>query len=437
MMKNSLFLTLVLGLAPFVVVGADSPTDTTSSTDTTAAAPSPGPDSDGTVSSAPAEGPLSRWFELDAMNFSIRYRNSFDTDGVHIFDDAQQRSLLAGKFKLDKDGKYFIGFRASSGHYFNWSYANFAGTDYKDVVLNTAVTSMSLAREEVLLGAYYADPNGAAIVNHLDSRGWSFYIRDLYLSATPVKQLTLEFGAIPIEHGVGTEITTFDDDGYISGERLRVHDARHLYFDEIDFTAAYLGDINVPNFFDRYDRLTQNNYRQFMVQKRFKNRFRASMDYTWIGGTHTWREAVLSNIKETHALDSVRVELYQRTNGLQLPGYFATSGYGWAFTAGKRFHKRFSLEGGFASVDQDYGVYSLSSTYTAAGFGLNGDSFQVGNRYFARANVKLANYASLFGFYTHEINPHPDPLHFSWTTQNLNFGMQVDFKPLVKAAHWL
>jgi hypothetical protein len=438
MKKNLFFLTLAVGLGPVIGLASDSPADTTSSTDSTAQVATPAADPNASAASSSAESPLARWFELDAANFSVRYRNSFATDGVHVFDDWQQRSLLGGKFKLDKDGKYFIGFRASSGRYFNWSYANFSGLDYKQAS-TAAVTAMSPLQQASVYAAYYADPQGATIVSHLEAGGWGFYVRDLYASATPIKALTFEFGGIPIERGVGTEITTFDEDGYISGERMRVHDASHLFFDEIDVTAAYLGDITTPNFFDRYDRLTQNNYRQFLVEKKLTNRVKASADYTWLGGTHTWREAILANVKEARADDSVRVELYQRTNSLQLPAFLATDGYGWAFTASKKFAKRFTLEGGYASIDQDYGVYSLSSTYASAAFSLNGDSFQVGNRFFGRANVKLANCVSLFGFYTHQINAHPviDPLAFSWTTQNLNFGMQIDFKPLVKSAHLL
>jgi hypothetical protein len=438
MKKKLFFLTLSVGLVPVISLAGNSPSDTTSSTDSTGQVVAPSANPNDTSVNTSSETPLGRWFELDAANFSVRYRNSFGTDGVHVFDDWQERSVLGGKFKFDKDGKYFVGFRASSGRYFNWSYANFSGLDYRQAA-TAAVAAMSPLQQATLYSALYADPQGATISSHLEAGGWGFYVRDLYASATPVKALTFEFGGIPIERGVGTEITTFDEDGYISGERMRVHDASHLFFDEIDVTGAYLGDVTTPNFFDRYDRLTQNNYRQFLVEKKLTNRVKASADYTWLGGTHTWREAVLTNVKEVRAVDSVRVELYQRTNSLQFPAFLATDGYGWAFTASKRFRKRVTLEGGYASIDQDYGVYALSGTYAAAAFPLNGDSFQVGNRFFGRANVKLASCVSLFGFYTHEINAHPvnDPLAFSWTTQNLNFGMQIDFKPLVKSAHLL
>ena len=188
---------------------------------------------------------LSRWFTLDAASFTLRYRNSFDTDGAKIFDDIQQKSLLAGKLKLDKQGKYFIGFRAESGRYFNWSFANISGTDYSSAVTQ-AVNYINPQRLALDLQAYYSDPQAAEVLAHTYANGWQFYVRDLYLSATPVTGLTLEFGAIPIERGVGSEITTYDEDGYISGERVRIKYPKQLYLDQIEFTSAYSKCIHSP-----------------------------------------------------------------------------------------------------------------------------------------------------------------------------------------------
>jgi hypothetical protein len=383
-----------------------------------------------------SEPALSRWFELDAMSFSMRYRNSYDTQGVHAFNNGQQKTLLAGKFKFDKDGKYFVGFRASSGRYFNWSYANFTGLDYRDGASN-AFNAYTPQRQAIVLNTFYKDPNASLILSEEAARGWQFYIRDLYLSATPVKGLTFEFGAIPIERGVSSEITTYDEDGYISGERVRLRAPEHLYFDQIAFTTAYLGDVFMPNFFDRYDRLSQWNYRQALLEKNFGSRFKASADFTWLQGTRTMREAGLVRIPETKALDSVRVELYQRLNDVYLPGILTKAADGWSFTASKTFAKRYTVEGGYASIDDDYGVYSGDGVLVASAFGLNGDSYQVGKRFFARADVKLAPFATVFGFYTREIDATPNPLYLSLTRQSLNAGMTLDFKSMLKMSHIL
>lgn len=383
---------------------------------------------------AAAETKLSRWFELDAASFTLRYRNSFDTDGVHIFDDIQQKSLLSGKFKFDKKGHYFVGFRADSGRYFNWSFANISGRDY-DQAATQATDRLDTQRLYALLTAYYADPQGAAIGSHIVANGWQFYVRDLYLSAEPVTGLTFQFGAIPIDRGMGSEITTYDEDGYISGERVTLKYPKQIYLDRIDFTSAYLGDAFTPNFFDRYDRLTQSNFRQILGEKKFGNRIKASADYTWLVRTNTVREALLVRTNESHVLDTARVELYQRVNDVQLPGFLAKSANGWAFTGSRTFQKRLTLEGGYADIDQDNGVYSGSSTLAAFGFSLNGDSYQVGERFFGKANLKVCPGVSLFGFYTHQINSKATPLTYSFVRQNLNFGMQLDFKSMLQHAH--
>ena len=434
MMFKPVGLSILLSLSLLVSIRASS--DAPAIPDAPASSPAAAPADDSGASLATQEGPLSRWLTLDAASFTIRYRNSFDTDGSHIFDNVQQRSLLAGKLKLDKEGKYFVGFRATSGRYFNWSFANISGLDYSSAV-STSFAHLSPQRQYAAISAFYADPSGSIILQHETARGWEFYIRDLYLSATPIKALTLEFGGIPIERGAGTEITTYDEDGYISGERVRIKDPNHLYLDQIAFTSAYLGDIYFPNFFDRYDRLTQSNYRQIIGEKKFGSRLKTSVDYTWLAGTHTVREAALVKTNESRVLDSARLELYQRTNDIRFPNYIGTAGNGWAFTGTKKIIKQVTVEGGYATIDQDAGVYGNSGTLAAFGFALNADSFQVGKRFFGRANVTVAPGVSLFGFYTHQIESKATPLTFAFTRQNMNFGLQLDFKAMLQRAHLL
>jgi hypothetical protein len=431
-MSKSAGFIAILSLSLVQLARADS--SSTATPDPTGSPQVASGDADSTTATKASSEELARWLTLDAMSFSLRYRNSFDTDGVHGFDDVQQKSIVSGKFKFDKDGKYFVGFRASSGRYFNWSYADISGLDYKQAA-SSAYAGYTPQRQALVLNAFYHDPLASQILANEAARGWEFYVRDLYLSATPIKAVTLEFGAIPIERGMGSEITTFDDDGYISGERIRVHAPEFLFFDQIAVTTAYLGDVFFPNFFDRYDRLSQWNYRQALLEKDFGSRFKASTDFTWLVGTRTMREAGLVHIPESVALDSVRVELYQRLNDSSLPGYQAKAADGYAITASRTFAKRYTLEGGYASIDDDYGVYSGDGTVAASGFALNGDAYQVGQRFFWRANVKLAPFASLFGFYTHEINTHPDPAYLSLTRQNLYFGMTIDFKAMLKMGH--
>jgi hypothetical protein len=71
-----------------------------------------------------------RWLDLETLSHSERYRNAFAVGGTHVFENAQQRSLIEGKIKLDSEGRYDIGFRASSGRYFNWAYAGYTGASF-------------------------------------------------------------------------------------------------------------------------------------------------------------------------------------------------------------------------------------------------------------------------------------------------------------------
>ncbi len=110
------------------------------------------------------------------------------------------------------------------------------------------------------------------------------FVRELYLSATPVKAITLQFGFFGIEKGYSSEVTSFDDDGYIQGERLIIHDPKHLFFDSVTLTSAYLGYIADPNLIaiDRGPGFSKSNYRQVAFKKQLTPRIGFSGEYNWI-----------------------------------------------------------------------------------------------------------------------------------------------------------
>lgn len=387
-----------------------------SSSDANAAAPS-----------VRTEGPLGRWLSLDNMSFSSRYRNSAATNGNHVFNGGQQRSLISGKFKFDREGKYFIGFRASSGRYFNWAYASMAGTHFGNGNAPLSITPAVAGTIVPLIG------RGAPIAVP-EARGWNFYMRELYLSASPTKFLTMEFGSFGIERGVASEITTFDDDGYLSGERVRLKDKQHLYLDEISATFAYLAvaDLNTPNFFARGTDLGKNNYRQVAATKTFGKRVAVSAQYDWLARFQTVREAAKVNIGESKVLDSTRLELYQRVNAAPQDFGIFPAANGWSLSAAKNLGKKqWQLEGGYANVDRYYGVYGGSQIGTLAGFSINGDSYQTGERLFARANYTPHPFVTLFGFYTHELNPARDAMYNGFNKQNVQGGLTLNFKAML------
>lgn len=382
----------------------------------------------GTVASpVPAKDPLPlthRWLDLKTLSHTERYRNAYNQGGYHFFEDGQQRSLIEGRVKLDAEGRYAIGFRASSGRYFNWAFADYAGEGISARVANgQARPSFTPLYQAEIKAARFADPNGANTFNETASNGWQFYMRELYFSATPVDAVTVQFGSFGFERGYGTEITTFDDDGYLSGERVQLQAPKKVFFDQIGFTTAYFGDVDTVNLFDRGASYGLVNYRQFYLKKRLNARVGFSSDATWQAGTHTLREAALVGTQESKLVDEVRVEVYERLNTVTYQGLAIGGGAGFAVTAEKRFHK-LAGDAGFAMIDGDYTVYSGSRYPHAVGFSLNGDTYGQGNRPFVHASYKIAPGVTAFGFYTHALG---NTIR-TFNQQGLNAGLNFDLK---------
>lgn len=372
-----------------------------------------------------SEGPLSRWLDMNTLSFSYRYREMSDNDGFHLFHTGQERSLIDGRFKLDDAGKYSVNFHVSSGRYFNWAYADNIGTGFGDLA-GASLSRFSNAQLGRFFAASAADPVGVASI-HIASRGWEMYVRQLYFSATPIKQLSFEYGAMGFERGANTEITSYDEDGYLEGGRVRLRDPQHLFFDQISATFGYVGDYFDPNLFHHQDGFTSTNYRQFLAEKKVGHRLKASVDYTYQNGSDTLREGLLVQVPKTHVLDSARVELYQRTNTVTLQGASFAAANGFAFTGSKTFAKKFQLEGGYDTIDQHYTVLTGSRVLDAVAFSINGDSWSIGPRFFTRANLKLDDYVTLFGFYTHQLSTN----YYTVNKEGMNFGMNIDFRNLL------
>jgi len=251
------------------------------------------------------------------------------------------------------------------------------------------------------------------------------------MSATPVKAATVEFGSFGFERGYGSEITTFDNDGYLTGERVRIQDPKHLFFDQVGFTTAFMGFINEPNLFNRGAGFQSSNYRQVFAKKQLNKRVGVSADYTWLIGTDTVREAALVDTKESKIVDNVRVESYQRLNTISLQGLPIGGGSGIAVTADKKFGKLWNGDAGFASIDEDYTVYGNSRYFHSSGFSLNGDTYGLGNRAFTHLSYKVSPGVTAFSYYTHAVGAGVANWVLDLNKQGLNVGMTFDMKALV------
>jgi hypothetical protein len=286
-----------------------------------------------------------RWYDLQAINLDARYRLIQTSAGVNASNHLQHKQTVKGAFRFDPKGRYTVQGLAGSGTTFTGSWEN-AGPGTGD-----------------------ADAH--------------FGVRHLYVAAIPVKGVEAQIGGLAIVRGESTEITSYDNDGFLMGERLSVKRPASLWLDEVSVTAGYLGDLSTPSVFERADRLDDHNYTQVLVAKKLSARATVSADWTQADGVDTWRQAVRLSAKETHVVDSVRLELYQRVTG--------DGAEGFAVTVERALPAKIALAGGFATIDKDYG-------------GLNADRFNRGNRVFVDAKVPVLRDLSLNVFYGRAIH---------------------------------
>jgi len=287
----------------------------------------------------------SRWFELQTATLTARYRFVEDSQGETASNQIQHQEIFRGRFKFDAAGRYSVNATVASGNQFTGSWNNTgAGT-------------------------------GKATTN--------LYLKHLYISAQPLAGVEIQCGGLGLLRGESSEITTYDNDGYIIGERVSVKSPKRLFFNEIAVTYAYLGDTKTPDIDKRYHRLKQSNYHQFLVSKKFGARVAASVDYTFQAGTETLRQAVKLDLHEAHLIDMLRFEDYERLD--------VHPAYGFALVGERRVTKRFTLTGGYAQIDRFYGD-------------LNADRFNFGHRVFLLGSYALTPEFTVSTFYSHAVN---------------------------------
>jgi hypothetical protein len=290
--------------------------------------------------------PLTRWVDVQNATLNVRYRFIDTSEGVITTNQIQHRETLRGRFKFDTPGRYALNFGASTGQRFTSGWNN---------------TGIGLGDFQGPLSA-----------------------RILFLAAQPITGVEGQYGSMYIVRGESTEITTYDEDGYIIGERVSVRRPKQLYFDEMTATIGYFSSTSTELGFSRRVKYLndQPNYGHFLVDKKFGTRGGVSADYTSVDGAHTWRAATNLNTKELRAVDSILFENYKRTNN--------TPAYGFAVTATKGFTRKLSLSGGYASIDQFYG-------------GLNADRFHVGNRLFGTLTYVISPRFTASAFLTRAV----------------------------------
>ncbi|MGH9581147.1 MAG: hypothetical protein ACRD2R_09140, partial [Terriglobales bacterium] len=227
------------------------------------------------------EGSLARWFELETASLSTRYHWIQNSSGETAANNQQYQVTLQGRLKLDHGGRYSVHAGVFSGNSFfgGWNQSGW-GT----------------------------------------GKGQSnLFLKQLYFSARPARGVEVQYGGLSFLHGESTETTSYDYDGYLVGERISLTRPLRFYFDEIAITYGYLGDFNRPSVSQRFHRLRQSNYHQFLLRKKIGERIHASVQYAYEAGVETMREAARVRLPEARVVDIFLFENYQRLGAD--PGY--------------------------------------------------------------------------------------------------------------------
>src|SRR5436190_19601642 len=130
---------------------------------------------------------VKRWLDIDTLNLGTRYRHLALANGVPA--DQQQWHLIArGRFKFDRKAHYGVNFGLFTGN-------NITG-GWNNTGLGTGSGQTNL------------------------------YLKQLYFYARPIKEIEIQVGGLGLNNGENTEITGYDNDAYMTGERVMVRAPR-------------------------------------------------------------------------------------------------------------------------------------------------------------------------------------------------------------------
>lgn len=292
------------------------------------ASPSPTPD----IQSP--KDKIKRWFEFEQLSAAMRYHFIENENKRKAANNVQYQFVAKMRFNFDPKGRYSVAANLASGPSFTtlWN--------------NTGWGTGSTQR--------------------------NFNVRQLYFDAKPTKAVEIQLGGLYVNYGENTEAITYDNDGYITGERIQLRLPKKLYFDEVSVTYARLADVTRPNVFNRFKRFDKQNYHQFLVRKQVSKSVGFSADYTFESGIDTFHQAVRVKLPKKKFIDTFLFENYERVD--------PDSSYGFNVFAEKQLNKIFTLNGGFADINIK---------------ALNADRFPPGKRLYFTGLMKLSREFSL------------------------------------------
>ena len=332
--------TVVLAAA-LVAVVAHVLSWPTAAQDTTPAQP-------GTPAAQPADKgahPLGRWLDAQAVTVSARYNYIEDALDRTVQNRMQTQAQIRARFKADEAGRYSVhaGLFTGNGFDSGWNPTGIGTGD------------------------------GTAKI----------YLKQLFVAAEPWNGIELRYGSLHPERGQSTEITTYDNDAYLTAGRVSVRRPREVFFDEVTASVGYVGYLDTPFVFDRTGAFSRQNYWQLLASKQIHARLTLSTDYSVLEDEGMLRQGATWRVDSPLA-DIVAVEYGVRLRG----GSHQTA---LAFSGEKQV-AGVTVQAGYANVDPAFGV-------------LNGDPYGRGDRVFTTGSFPLPLHLSASWFVQKEISP--------------------------------
>jgi hypothetical protein len=122
-----------------------------------------------------------------------------------------------------------------------------------------------------------------------------------------------------------TEITTYDNDSYVTAGRVHVRRPRELFFDDIIVSVGYVGYLDRAFVFDRTDAFSRQNYWRVLASKQVLASLTVSTDYAVIDDDGMLHQGTTWRVNQPW-MDSVRGEYGVRLRGGSHQTAFAFSG---------------------------------------------------------------------------------------------------------------
>jgi hypothetical protein len=293
---------------------------------------------------------IRRWLDLQNLHLSSRFRWVESSTDRLVSSTLQWQPNIRARFLIDPRARYTVNLGAFSGNQFVSSWNNTGGG----------------------IGTFAGD----------------FNVKQLFIAAEPVTGLEFQAGGLYMTRGENTEITSYDNDAYIVGERVTYRRPQGR-FAQVVATVGHIGDYRSPNVFDRLGDMTEVNYGQLLVGGRVGARISLSADYTYEDGRDIIREGATFRLPESLLpLTAIKLEAYQRVGDV--------AGQGFNVSGDVRLTRALTATAGVAHIDRDYLVPGYMSP--------NADRYERGTRFYDQATYAITRDLSIGWFHTEAFN---------------------------------